>query len=375
MRSARRALGGLRRRAGRLIHRSGLRRGTEAVPPVLARGAFAPLPVGQFVNPVAEGADPYVVRDGTSYLWCQSVGDGGVAVHRSDRLTSLGERRVVWQAPDSGPWSREVWAPELIRLDGRWHIYVAASDGRTEHHLAYVLVADTDDPQGPYTLHGPLETGDDPGAPQWAIDMTVLERDGRRYALWSGWPDDRTRVQHLYIAPMSSPSELAGPRVLLTSPYDHPWERIRDDGPEAINEAPQVLIHGGRTFVVYSCGSALLPSYKLGLLELVGDDPLDPTCWRKSPEPLFQSTEETFGVGHGTFVLSPDGSEWWVAYHRKIVRERNFRRVVHVQPMTWSASGEPVLGSPVAAGVPLPEPSGTAHVPAPRVGRLGLRPR
>jgi len=250
-----------------------------------------------------------------------------------------------------------VWAPELHRLDGIWHIYVAASDGYNRNHRAYVLVADTDDPQGSYTLHGPLETAG------WAIDMTVLDHRGGRYALWSGWPDEQTPVQHLYLAAMASPTELAGPRVLLTSPFDYPWERIRDDGLEAINEGPQVLAYRGRTFVVFSCGSALLPSYKLGLLELVGDDPLDPACWHKSSQPLFTSTAETFGVGHGTFVQSPDRTEWWVAYHCKIGRRRSFKRVVQVQPMRWSDDGAPVLGAAIAAGVALAEPSGTTHRP------------
>jgi GH43 family beta-xylosidase len=108
----------------------------------------APLADGLFVNPIAEGADPFVVRDGDRYLWCQTVGDAGVAVWTSDRLTSLGTKHVVWRAPDSGPCSAQVWAPELVRLDGRWHIYFAASDGRNENHLAYVLVADSDDPLG-----------------------------------------------------------------------------------------------------------------------------------------------------------------------------------------------------------------------------------
>jgi hypothetical protein len=162
---------------------------------------------------------------------------------------------------------------------------------------------------------------------------------------------------------MESPTALAGRRVQLGSPYDFAWERIREDRPDAINEAPQPLVHGGRTFLVYSCGSALLPSYKLGLLELVGPHPLDPTSWRKKPEPVFTSTETTFGVGHSSFVRSPDGSEWWHVYHAKIVPQRNFKRVLHVQPMSWSAAGEPVLGEPVAAGVPVPEPAGTPHVP------------
>jgi GH43 family beta-xylosidase len=356
--------------AGRVLRRAGLlHEPADEVPQAAAlpedEGA-APLAAGLFVNPLAEGADPFVVRDGDGYLWCSTVADAGIAVRRSDRLTSLGRSQVVWRAPASGHVSAQVWAPELHRLDGRWHIYFAASDGRNENHLSYVLVADSADPMGSYSLHGPLNTGDGAGGTTdnaWAIDMTVLEHGGRRYAVWSGWPDAHTRVQHLYLAEMATPTSLAGRRTLLASPGDHPWERIREDRPGAINEAPQPLVHGGRTFLAYSCGSALLPSYKLGLLELVGADPLDRAGWRKRPEPLFESTETTFGVGHSCFVLSPDGTQWWQVYHAKIVRQRNFKRVIHAQPMGWSVDGEPVLGRPVAAGVPLVEPSGTPHAP------------
>ncbi|MGH3361304.1 MAG: glycoside hydrolase family 43 protein [Nocardioides sp.] len=358
-----------RRAVGDALRRLGLRHDPASEVPRVAgplEGVDAPLAEGWFVNPIAEGADPHVVRDGDRYLWCQTVGDAGVAVWHSDRPTSLGHRHVVWTAPPSGPWSQQVWAPELHRLDGRWHIYVAASDGRNETHLTYVLVADGDDPLGSYSLHGPLNTGDGEGGTEdnvWAIDMTVLEHDGTRYALWSGWPERGTQLQQLYVTVMDSPTSLRRGRVQITSPFDHAWERVREGSEEAINEAPQVIVRDGRTFVVFSCGSALLPSYKLGLLELVGADPLDPAAWRKHPEPLFASTEATFGVGHSSLVPSPDGSEWWHVYHTKISRERNFKRVMHVQPMGWSADGAPDLGQPVAAGAPVREPTGTPHHP------------
>ncbi len=35
-----------------------------------------------------------------------------------------------------------------------------------------------------------------------------------------------------------------------------------------VNEGPQILAHVGRTLLLYSCGAAWLPTYKLGLLEL-----------------------------------------------------------------------------------------------------------
>jgi GH43 family beta-xylosidase len=48
-----------------------------------------------------------------------------------------------------------------------------------------------------------------------------------------------------------------------------------------------------RTWLVYSCGASWLPTYKLGLLELIGNDPLNPNSWRKHPEPVFQGTDQT----------------------------------------------------------------------------------
>ena len=87
------------------------------------------LPRNRFVNPIGEGADPSVVRDGDRFIWCQAEGNIGVAIWVSDRLTSLGTKHVVWLAEGDGPSSKEVWAPELHQIDGRWHIYFAASDG------------------------------------------------------------------------------------------------------------------------------------------------------------------------------------------------------------------------------------------------------
>jgi len=85
------------------------------------------LPHDQFVNPVGEGADPSVVRDGDRFLWCQAEGNVGISIWVSDRLTSMGTKHVVWMAGAEGACSKEVWAPELHLIDGRWHIYFAAS--------------------------------------------------------------------------------------------------------------------------------------------------------------------------------------------------------------------------------------------------------
>ena len=323
------------------------------------------LPTDRFVNPIGEGCDPWIVRDPNAkrYLWCFSEGFRGIAIHTSDTITSLGRKKLVWSTPESGPYSRQIWAPELHWLEDRWHIYFAASDGENRNHLAYVLRSKTTDPLGEYELHGPLTTGGgaDGLSPNiWAIDMTVLEHHEKVYAIWSGWDTPGSDNQFTYIAPMKSGVETVGPRTLLCANNDYPWEYTEDGGRgRGLHEAQQILKHGDRTFLIYSTGASWLPTYKLGMLELTGDDPLDPTSWKKFPEPVFRSTADTYGVGHSFFVRSPDESEWWHVYHTKFDRRPGWRRTVFAQPMRFTEAGLPDFGKPVAAGEPLPLPSGT----------------
>src|SRR6185437_1637927 len=101
------------------------------------------------------------------------------------------------------------------------------------------------------------------------------------------------------------------------------------------------------------------PSYKLGMLELrPGGDPLNTNDWKKFPSPVFQSSAKTFGVGHNSFVKSPDGTQDWLVYHSKWSRHDGWQRTVFTQPFQWTAGGLPDFGEPVAAGQALPLPSG-----------------
>ncbi len=324
---------------------------------------------GTFVNPISKGADPWIVRDPNSpdpdsprYLWCISDRDLGISIQATTSLTSTGTKHLVWEALDEGPYSREVWAPELHYLNDRWYVYFAASDGDNHTHLAYVLESKTTDPLGEYTFHGPMATGDglDGMSPNvWAIDMTVLEHDDRLYAIWSGWDAPGTDRQYLYIAPMSSPTKLSGPRVRLCDNDDFEWERTEaGEAGRGLNEAPQVFKSGKSTSLVYSCAASWLPSYKLGLLELVGEDPLNPKSWRKRKRPVFEGNSSTFGVGHSCFVRSPDGEQWWHIYHAKIDREPGWHRAIYVQPMKVGPRGFPIFGEPVKAGTVFDMPSG-----------------
>lgn len=315
-----------------------------------------------FTNPIAPGADPWVVQHDGRYYWCASEHDLGVAVYCSTTLTERGEKSIVWRAPQTGPHSREIWAPELHRVDDRWYIYAAASNGRNETHRMIVLEATGDDPACEFRFKAELYTGDDlaAGAPnRWAIDGTVLEHRGQRYMLWSGWADERDE-QWLYIARMINPWTLDGRRVRLCANDDFLWERIDETtATRGLNEGPQILQREGRVFVVYSASASWETTYKLGMLELAeGGDPLDPQSWRKHGEPVLRATAKTWGVGHNCFVRSPDGSEDWIVFHAKLETKPNWNRAIHVQPFRWDDEGRPIFGAPIDPGIALARPSG-----------------
>lgn len=111
----------------------------------------------------------------------------------------------------------------------------------------------------------------------WAIDGTVLNYgNGRMYFIWSGWPKiDSEFPQNLYIAPMSDPETISGPRVLINEPT-LPWQTIA----APILEGPQVIQHAGRTFIVYSCSGSWTADYQLGFMGIDElKDPLIAANW------------------------------------------------------------------------------------------------
>jgi GH43 family beta-xylosidase len=322
-----------------------------------------------FVNPLGAGQDPSIVRHDGSYYSVESR-DDGVWVYRSDSLTALRRNGVrVWTAPSTG-WNRDnVWAPELVLIDGRWYIYYAAGPTGGQgaafvNQRSFVLESAGADPQGAYTDRGMLYTDDDGEMAVdngWAIDLTVGRIDGQLYAVWSGWETNRTdtdRVpQHLYIAPMTNPWTVSGDRVLISSPTAS-WER----GTQLdLQEGPEFLSNGDDVFIIYSARESWLPDYRLGLLRLTSPDadPLLPASWVKSSGPVFTGRPGVFGVGHATFTSSPDGTEPWIVYHTKSSSAPGWSdRVIHAQEFAWRADGTPDFGAPAGSGERLPMPSG-----------------
>lgn len=315
-----------------------------------------------FTNPVWDGADPWMVKQGNEYIYCYTQ-NNAIYISRSEKMTKKGEIHEIWKAPVKG-WNRScVWAPEIHFIGGKWYVYYAAGESGPPfiHQRTGVLRSKTADVFSEYEDLGMLYTGDDSSVPEsniWAIDMTVFKHNGKLYAVWSGWEKqaetDKT-PQHLYIQEMENPFTLKGKRVLLSSPEES-WET---GGPLNINEGPQILKKRDVVFIVYSCRESWTPEYRQGMLQLKSKnaDPLMRENWIKTG-PVFEGNEKVFGVGHCSFVKSPDETEDWIIYHSKKSTNPGWERDVRMQPFTWKPNGTPDFGKAIPAGVPMKLPSG-----------------
>jgi GH43 family beta-xylosidase len=296
-----------------------------------------------FTNPVLiSGADPWVTRQNGDFYYC-GAGAGGIFVGKSRELLAIGSyTKVVFTPPKDQPYSKNLWAPELHFVDGKWFIYFAGDDGKNANHRMYVLRSKTGDAQGEYEFMGQLDTGG-----QWAIDGTLLSWQNRLYFIWSGWESAENSAQNLYIAPMSNPWTVSGPRVLLAKP-ELPWE-IHDRA--RIAEGPTALVRGNRLFLLYAASASWTNDYCEGRLDFVGGDVLNPQNWRKFPQAVFSGTDQVWGPGHASFVN--DGGRDWIVYHAARYSGAGWTRNIRMQPFTWKPDGTPDFGVPLAPGVPI----------------------
>lgn len=312
-----------------------------------------------FSNPLLTSApDPWVEQKDDWYYVTHTTGKD-LRLYRTKKMSALQEAevRTVWTPPATGMNSKQIWAPEIHFLQGKWYFYYAADDGINANHRMWVLENESEDPfTGTWVDKGELELPGD----KWAIDGTAFEYDGRLYFLWSGWEGDVNVRQDIYIAKMENPWTASGDRILLSKP-EYAWEL--NGGTPAVNEAPQFLIHGDRLFVIYSASGCWTDDYSMGMLTAdAASDLLDPASWKKRPEPVFKKDPASlaFGPGHNSFFRSPDGTEDWIIYHANPQPGLGCKgkRSARMQEFTWTADGFPDFGTPVALGTKIEIPSG-----------------
>ncbi|WP_339689393.1 family 43 glycosylhydrolase [uncultured Pseudoalteromonas sp.] len=310
---------------------------------------------GVFTNPLfPNGADPWLEYWDGNYYLTTTTWTSELVMRKSPTLAGLADATPVnvWSATDPARCCN-FWAFEFHRVKGpdgyRWYMmYTAGTDGTLDNQHLNVLESAGDDPMGPYEYKGALMPD------VWNIDGNYLSYKDKLYVIYSQWQGDQ---QLNIIAEMENPWTLkkGTPHTVITRP-ELDWEISG----RKVTEGAEILQHNGRTFMTYSASFCNTPDYKLGMLELVGDDPLDANSWKKFDQPVFERTTEVFGPGHNGFFTSPDGSEDWLVYHGNDSVEHgcSATRSLRAQKFTWHDDGTPNFAKPVTPGVEVAPPSG-----------------
>lgn len=178
----------------------------------------------------------------------------------------------------------------------------------------YVLFNDSNNPLKEYTNSGIIAGMPD----KWAIDGTILNYQKDLYFIWSGCEGNIHYKQELFISKMKNPFEVYDPKVLISSP-EYYWEKRGGDGKNLafVNEGPAVLYIDDKIFLGYSASGCWCRDYCIGLLELIGDNPLSKTSWKKYDKPIFSSKENIIGPGHCSFTIKNDNDncKHYIVFH------------------------------------------------------------
>jgi GH43 family beta-xylosidase len=301
-----------------------------------------------FRGPLNMGADPFMsYKDGFYYL-ATTQGDA-VRMWKAPTVGGLltAEAATVWR-DDNPTRNREIWAPSFYFFDGKWYLYYTADDGKDDNHRLYVAESDGADALGPYHFKAKMAV---PGADYWAIDVDILEQNGKRYALWSGSLAGGAR-NLLFIAPMSNPWTISGARMQLAA----------SGGCSEVREGPSLLQHDGRTFMVYSACDTGKPDYQLWMKSIaMNADPMVAANWKQHAGAVMTRNDAAgvWGPGHNGFFKSPDGKEDWIVYHGKNTPVYTYDgRTTRIEKITWNGDGTPRFAPPPATGAEFPVPSG-----------------
>ena len=73
-------------------------------------------------NPILkDGQDPWIIQEGDTFHYCYSKGNS-IWLKSVTKLTDLENTKElkIWTAPKNTSYSKEIWAPELHKINSKW---------------------------------------------------------------------------------------------------------------------------------------------------------------------------------------------------------------------------------------------------------------
>ena len=330
---------------------------------LLSIGAFAE---ETFINPVANGADPFVFKDtdGTYYLYVTSGGNYGYRVYTSTNLVEWESQGYCLKPEDvyidqnicsrtlkaDGTYSDAVypnlWAPEIIKEGDTYYMVYSAQE--------HIGIATSDSPLGPFKNNAtsyliPYEiTGFKDGDTGMAVSTQKCidghfykDDDGQLYLyfvscgnfslngdsidhgnnIWGGPVDLETlTVAQGYpkkLIEHDNKNEVSYDGWVNTSSMSFLYPDRFDDS--AVAEGPEMLKHNGKYYLTFSQGT--YQSVKYSVFYVTADNPMGPFSEKKlafitdDQKQEDTSNPHLYGTAHHCFTTSPDGTELIMVYH------------------------------------------------------------
>lgn len=277
---------------------------------------------GHYLNPIVSGdrPDPSIIRDGDDYYMTFSTFEaypGLVIWHSKDLINWTPINYALTQYVGS------VWAPDLVKFDGRFYIYFAVKNPK--QNTIYVIYADD--------MYGKWSEPVDLGLHNHIDPGHAIGEDGKRYLFLSG--GDRVSLSKDGLKVLDAPQN-----------YYKPWKYPDEWEVEGFSpEGPKIFKHKGYFYLITAIGGTAGPP--TGHMVIAARSKSINGPWENCPDnPLVRSKsadELWWSRGHATIFETKEG-EFWTVYHGY---ERGFitlGRQCLLAPISWSKNGWPIFG-------------------------------
>ena len=296
---------------------------------------------GTFLNPIFSGdhPDPAILRDGDTYYVTFSTFEAypGLMIYKSVDL-------VNWEpvAPALHTYIGSVWAPDLIKHDGRYFMYIPA---RTRDYKSnYVIWADE--------IEGPWSEPVDLFLPDHIDPGHIVGEDGKRYLFLSN--GDMIQLADDGLSTVGDVHHV----------YD-PWRYPVDWDVECFcPEGPKMLRKGDWFYMLTAVGGTAGPPTSHMVISARSKSVFGP--WEHAPNnPQVRTLtrdEHWWSRGHASLIEGPQ-SDWWLISHGYENGYWTLGRQALLEPVRWREDGWwESLGGDLSTPFPMPaQSSGVRH--------------
>ncbi|MBE9460682.1 family 43 glycosylhydrolase [Dyadobacter subterraneus] len=306
----------------------------------------------RYHNPVFEPilADPSVIKadDGWFYAYGtqDNWGDGNpghlVAVVRSKNLTNWTFLKDAFLTKPDWKEKGGIWAPEVVKVNGKYHLYYAYSTWGDPNPGIGLAIADS--PAGPFQDHGKLLLSSEVNVPN-SIDPFFIEDNGSKYLFWGSYSDAPT--QGTYGVKMSDDGK--------SIPDLNKKIKV------AAGDFEAVMIHKRGEYYYFfgsreNCCDGAKSRYNVRVgrsknlfgpyLDKEGKDLRE----RGSGTVLVHRTENIAGPGHNSRLITDSNGVDWMLYHAIDVKNPTVssganRRFLMLDKVTWKDGWPEILNA------------------------------